>query len=401
MRKKQVENEAANDIFSMSTPEKSETATDIFSVSTPKKTKRKRNVKRILINIAASLMLVFCSLVLVGMMMLNVRPVVEQQEQPNDLDRPAIQVQVEPSTHGDVSYFLVIGHDYSDNLTDIMMVLCFDHGQNKASILQIPRDTFIGSDVATGKVNAVYGSAGEGGDKIGTLMARINTHFGLPIDHYVSINIEGFRYLVDAVGGVTVDLPQKLNVDDSVNKENLMIGPGIVKLDGALAEGFIRHRKSYTEGDVGRMKAQRLFFAAFAEKMLNMSGTQMIRVATTCFDQVKTDLTVGEMLSYVNEAEELELENISIFSVPGQGFDTVPPGLYERLSYYSVYKNYYIDMINENFLPYGPKITAKDIELESLMQWEPDESEMEKDNADFGSILTDEPSGQDEGVAGQ
>ncbi|HCC35287.1 MAG TPA: hypothetical protein DEQ02_06475 [Ruminococcaceae bacterium] len=362
---------------------------DIFSESTNVKSKGKRNVKRIVVNVLASIMLVFCSLVLTGMLMLNVRPIEEPEVR--DPERPTVQVPVEKSTHGDVSYFLVIGHDYSDNLTDIMMVLCFDHGKNKASILQIPRDTYIGSDVVTGKVNAVYGSAGEYGDKIGTLMARINTHFGLPIDHYISINIEGFRYLVDAVDGVTVDLPQKLTVQDSVHKEVVTIGPGVVELDGALAEGFVRHRSSYIEGDVGRIKAQRLFFAAFAEKMLNMSGSQLISVATTCFNQVKTDLTVGEMLSYVNEAEELELENISIFSIPGQGYDTVPPGLYERLSYFSVYKGLYLNLINKHFLPYSDKKQSNEIELSSLMEWEPEEGQLEDDSADFSDILTESP----------
>ncbi|MEG1887744.1 MAG: hypothetical protein RR177_06395, partial [Oscillospiraceae bacterium] len=89
------------------------------------------------------------------------------------------------STHSGVSYILVCGVDVHENLTDIIAVACIDHDKKTLNFIQIPRDTFIGEDIPSMKINAVYGSARQGEHKINALRRRLGTALGIPLDHYV------------------------------------------------------------------------------------------------------------------------------------------------------------------------------------------------------------------------
>ncbi len=264
----------------------------------------------------------------------------------------------------DVSYFLVTGTDESGDLTDIIMIVCFDIKSKTANILQIPRDTYIGSDIPTGKVNAVYESAKSGESRINVMMKRINEYFGLPIDHYIVVSIEAFRNVVDTVGGIDVNIPVTMNAYDS--KDVLHhIEKGEQHLNGGEAEAFIRHRNSYAMGDLGRVEAQRNFYAAFIKAMLGMSYSQMATVAGKCYDDFSTDMKLGDLLSYAKTAKELSTESISFFAVPGQSGTYSPQGV--GRSYYSIHKQEYVDLINEKFLPYEEytKIPS-DLKIEEL-----------------------------------
>ena len=116
----------------------------------------------------------------------------------------------------DVSYFLITGTDLSGDLTDIIMVVCFNIKDKTANILQIPRDTYIGSDIDSGKINAVYESAKrKAPSRIDVMMKRINDYLGLPIDHYAVVSILAFRKIVDVLGGIDVEVPVHMRANDT------------------------------------------------------------------------------------------------------------------------------------------------------------------------------------------
>lgn len=253
------------------------------------------------------------------------------------------------SENKDVTYFLVVGTDESSALTDIMMLVCFDHGAKKINILQIPRDTYIGSDIPTGKINATYGAAKNGESKINFLMKRINTHLGLPIDHYVTVSISAFRKIVDAVGGVDVYVPQDMLAYDS-KAAAYHFSKGMNHLDGGEAEAFVRYRRGYAMGDLGRVEAQRNFYAAFLKAVMEMSYSEMASIATKCYSDFNTSMAVGTIIGYAQEVQKLDMSAINIYSVPGQSGTFSPKG--QALSYYSIHKEEYVDLINEHFLPY-------------------------------------------------
>ena len=359
-----------------------------MSTNRQRKSNKKHPAWLIATNVLLSLVLVFSSLALGGMTLLNSRFLqksdIDQEEDPNlGLDEIVV------STSEKVSYFLVAGLDKSENLTDIILVVCYDLANNTANILQIPRDTFVGTDVVTGKVNAVYGHARDGESKIKALIRCINKDFGLPIDHYVTTTIEGFRNIVDAVGGVEVNLPDELRVySETDNGKNwYTIGPGKVTLNGEQAEGFIRHRSSYAKGDGGRVEAQRLFYSGFAKKMTSLSFGQITNIAQSCFDDISTDMTLGKLLGYAQKASGIKMSDIEIEAVPGVAGMYSPTG--QTLSYYSVNKQQYVNLLNEKFLPYEEKlITVNDIEVPQLHSG--DGPNYIEDGGSFEDLLGDE-----------
>lgn len=339
---------------------------DLNRYSTRRK-KQKRRVGLIVTNVVTSIVLVLSILTMSGMMMLNMR---FKDQSMGEVEGGGIVESLNgvKSANENVTYFLILGTDEKDTLTDVMMVGCFDHGNDTLNILQIPRDTFIGTDIPSGKVNAVYGNAKKGQSKIDFLISRINEYFGLPIDHYVLVHLSAFRSVVDAVGGVDIDLPNRLYVNDSGSREHYYIGPGMTHLDGEQAEGFVRNRSGagYASGDMARVEAQRLFYAAFAQKVMNMSMGSMVKIVTSCYDQFKTDMSVGQLIGYAKELKQVSMENIHITAVPGQGGYFTPPGASQKLSYYSIHKDDYVDLINEKFLPYDDPITEGDLKIIEL-----------------------------------
>lgn len=344
-----------------------------LSMSSSKRRRKKQKTRLIWTNVIASIVLVISILSLVGMSSLNAQLWIDH----NTGDDPVASGEtptgeslgdLQKSDHADVTYFLVVGTDEGDSLTDIMMVVCFDHGRNTINIMQLPRDTYVGSDVNTGKLNAVYGSAKKGQSRIDTLAKRINTHLGLPIDHYFVVSLSAFRTIVDAVGGVDIDIPNRITVNDSGSRKEYSLGPGMTHLNGNQAEGFIRNRsgKGYSKGDMSRVEAQRNFYAAFFKKVVNMSMPQMISAATGCYDKVKTDLTLGMMLGYVQEIKEVSMENIKIMAIPGQSGSYKVPGSSVKRSYYSIHKSDYVAIINEYFFPYGGQVKSSDLKVTEL-----------------------------------
>jgi len=136
-------------------------------------------------------------------------------------------------------------------------------------------------------------------------------------------------------------------------------------LDGIKAEGFMRKRYGYERdgyglGDISRVQQQRIFYAAVAEKMKDINLVQMLKIATTCYDDITTSMSVNEMLSYAKEVKEIEMEQMHIETIPGQ-FAT-----YNDISYYSVHKQEYVNLYNEYFNPYGNQLMASNIGIQEL-----------------------------------
>ncbi|HHW46387.1 MAG TPA: LCP family protein [Clostridiales bacterium] len=340
-----------------------ENGINLSAMSTKGRRKRKSNALLITVNILCSFVLVLSIIALSGMLMLSARPFDVGQ------DTPVESGNYEPikvSTFSQVSYVLVVGLDESEKLTDIIMVMCIDHEKDTVNILQIPRDTFIGTDVPTKKINAVYGNPRKGEANINALRRRIGTHLGIPLDHYVIFTLKGFRNVVDALGGVEINISQKngLKIEDHTTHKFYTIGPGPVKLNGVMAEGFIRKRygseEGYGKGDISRVEAQRIFYAALVKKLKNMNFSQISAIVNKCLPEVKTSMSLGEILGYAKELMGIDMSNIRILTVPGQGCT------YRKVSYYSIHKDDYIKLFNTYMNPYGEPLTASDIKIREL-----------------------------------
>ena len=244
--------------------------------------------------------------------------------------------QVPINQHEGVSYILVAGLDNKDNYgkedamdvngyyhTDILAVACINHVTKEIDVMQIPRDLFIGTDIPSKKINAVYANPREGENRMNALRRRLASHLGITIDHYVIFTVEGFMNVIDAIGGVDIYIHQEngIYIEDQYTHHNYKIGPGWVKLNGNMASGFVRKRtgtaeEGYVLGDPDRLEAQRLMYVALAKKLMNMSATNLVSAVSACYGEVSTSMSIDDILGYAMDVRGMSLSNISGWGMP-------------------------------------------------------------------------------------
>jgi len=255
---------------------------------------------------------------------------------------------------------LVAGIDYTEKaganrgkLTDMIMLVSYDIDGKNVDILQIPRDTYVGDYSPTGKINAIYGSSTSGG--INGLLNKINVMFQIPIDNYVTVNMDGFVHIVDAIGGVEVDVPTSFTL------EGVTIQKGPQLLDGLHAEKFVRERHAYADADLGRIRMQQLFLEALIEKVFSLSASQVASLAATLLPEVTTDFTLSDVLGLYQDMLEVDRENIRFHMLPNAG------AMINGQSVLSIERYPAADMLNEYFRPYQAPVPAENLAVIELV----------------------------------
>lgn len=257
--------------------------------------------------------------------------------------------------------FLVTGIDYTatdssagtnrGKLTDVIMVVQLNLEEGSANVLQIPRDTWVGTNVSsTGKINAVYGRSGLEG-----LAQVIYDQLSIPLDHYVNVNMDGFINIVDVIGGV------EINVQESFTLEGVTFYPGVQTLNGLQAEKFVRERYHRSGGDIGRLNAQRQFLAALFKKFKGISIGEVTNLVPILMKEVTTDLNVGTVLDLVKDVLNLDTDAIAFYTLPGEGASAS-----NGQSVWTVHKEAAAEILNENFRPYSDNVPASSLRIQEL-----------------------------------
>lgn len=173
-------------------------------------------------------------------------------------------------TNSEPIYVLLLGQntDLGQTLTDTIMCLGYEPKEQKAFMVSIPRDTFVGSNLsnakAQDKINTIYNK--ENPEKI---LRKINSLTGLNIKYYITINNKALIKLVDIIGGVEFDVPIDMNYDDKTQNLHIHLKKGLQIIDGKKAEQLLRFRhnnngttypSSYGDNDFGRMKTRKKFY---------------------------------------------------------------------------------------------------------------------------------------------
>ena len=264
--------------------------------------------------------------------------------------------------------FLVVGigddpnERESTQLTDTIMVVNLDFENKKASALQIPRDTYVADATSTGKINAIYNQTSENWSYAGLqgLVDMIYKTFKLNIDHYVTLQMDGFKKLVDEIGGVTMNVP----VDMELN--GTYVSAGEQTLNGEQAIAVVRTRNVYATADLGRLDTQKLFMSSLVDKCLTLGPTQMTKLIPIMFNSVSTDLTLNEAIKYYNSVADFDLSNMIMMTVPGV------PDYVDGQSVYCVYPERTTALINKYFKSHSDPITSDQLELAYTGIYEPE-----------------------------
>lgn len=188
---------------------------------------------------------------------------------------------------------LLLGVDTGDlgrteqGRSDTMMIATVNPQNKETVITSIPRDTYM-EIVGYGTVDKINHAYAFGGPAMS--MDSLEKFLDIPIDHYVSINMQGVKDLVDAVGGVDVNNDLEFEIDG----HHFALGP--IHMNGEEALAFSRMRYEDPRGDYGRQKRQRDVVAAVVKKSLSLEGvTQYQSVLDAVSVNMVTDLDFGAM----------------------------------------------------------------------------------------------------------
>ena len=213
-------------------------------------------------------------------------------------------------------------------LTDTIMVASYNPNTQKATLLSIPRDTYTGNTpsraTAYEKINSVYSRHEDPQD----VLDEVNEITGLNLEYYVIVKTEGFIKLVDAIGGVTFNVPIDMDYDATSQALHIHLKAGEQLLDGDKAEQLVRFRhnndgtsypEEYGDNDTGRMRTQREFIMAVIQQTAKVENIfklgQILEVAQ---ENVITNIDFNVAKDYIPYAVEFSTENLLTATLPGE-----------------------------------------------------------------------------------
>lgn len=195
--------------------------------------------------------------------------------------------------------------------SDTMMVATVNPSTNESLLVSLPRDTYaeiVGHNTED-KINHAYAFGGAA-----MSMDTVEKLLDIPINHYITINMEGIEALVDAVGGIEVNNPFEFTY------EGTTFPKGSQSLDGEMALKYSRMRYDDPNGDYGRQERQRQIITGVSKKVLSTNGlTNYQSILTTMGENVKTDLSFTDMRTLMGDYRAA-FGNIKSDQMKGEGF---------------------------------------------------------------------------------
>ena len=198
--------------------------------------------------------------------------------------------------------------------SDTLFVVMLDKSIKNAALLSVPRDTRVkikghGWD----KINAAFAY---GGQKL--TRETVQDFLGIKLDNYVLVDFRGFKGLVDAVGGVDINVEKRMYYYDPYDGFEIDLRPGMQHMDGKTAMQYVRYRDE--EGDIGRIRRQQKFLMALYRHIASKNIIAKIPgVSKQIMSMVKTDLSLKEMVELGNVMRDMvEKDGLKMSMVPGE-----------------------------------------------------------------------------------
>ncbi|MDD0851212.1 LCP family protein [Enterococcus faecalis] len=205
--------------------------------------------------------------------------------------------------------------------SDTLMVATINPADKQTTIVSIPRDTYVEIEGrgTKDKINHAYAFGGAA-----MAIETVQNYLDIPIDYYVSINMQGFKELVDAVGGIEVNNPFTFSQDEHY------FSIGKISLNGDQALTYSRMRYEDPKGDYGRQERQRKIVEGIVKKVVSFSGViKYQRVLKALEEHMKTDMSFDKIQKIVLEYRDA-FGKVKLDQLKGEGF------MQENISYQKV-----------------------------------------------------------------
>lgn len=293
--------------------------------------RRRRTVRNVLLGFLA---LVVVAALVAGLYVWNLGRTFDTSKQvvegafPEETARPAVDSAEDRGTT-----VLLLGADrrpegeedagVEGERADTIMLAHIPEGGGEAYVMSIMRDTWVEiPGVGEAKINAALDHGG-----VPLMVQTIEGLFGTRVDQVAEVDFDGFQGLTDALGGVTIDVPQ-----DFVSHEGVAFQQGPQHMDGATALEFVRERYAFADGDYQRVANQRAYVKAMLDELLSGGTlTNPVRVHEVV-SQFSPYLTVSEGLDagwvagLVPDLAGMSAEDVEMFTVPTGGIGVSPDG---------------------------------------------------------------------------
>lgn len=207
--------------------------------------------------------------------------------------------------------------------SDVITLVTIDPISHTAALLSIPRDLYVpipqinfDSRINTAYFYGDYYHLPGGGPALAEQTLSYN--FGIPVQRYAVIDFAGFKQIVDAVGGVDIDVPKEI-VDyeyptEDYGIETLVIPAGRVHMDGNLALKYVRTR--HADSDFGRLQRQQQVMLAIRDKALSIGNLGAVPETLHALgDSLRTDFTLPEILTLAKKWAAIPRENIRQYRI--------------------------------------------------------------------------------------
>ena len=337
------------------------------------------------------------------------------------------EIQTLEEYKGDVVNILVCGIDYeegrayssdgtNDGMTDMILYCQFDIKGGALRMLQIPRNSLVTTkgrkvNLSNGKTYAVsnyqINSVALSNDgNIAALAEVIYDQYKLPIDYYVTIDMQALVEMVDNFGGIEVYIPHDMSFAGSALKQ------GYRNLNGSAAEFFVRcrHGEGYSNSDIDRLNMQRYFYAGLFKRVRSMGITDVLSQLDLVFSNyIHTDMdltTIAKMLvsfTRIDSANIMLAQTPVFMGVPNvgktdsfDGYSCVVPdagSIAELLNTY--FRNYTGPVSAEelnlvtNDWPHGTASTSANVQFVGQLDKQSDDAILSGDTDVAGATTTD------------
>ena len=253
------------------------------------------------------------------------------------------------------------------DLTDTIMVASYNPNTQKATLLSIPRDTYTGRNPARAtayeKINSLYSRK----HRPDETLEAVNELTGLNIQYYVVVKTEALIKLVDAIGGVTFNVPIDMDYDDVTQDLHIHLKAGEQKLNGEQAEWLVRFRHNndgssypseYGDNDLGRMRTQREFIMQVIKQTAKPENIfKLGEILDIANEDLITNLDFNTLKDYIPYAVEFNTDNLLTATLPGTTPDLSTTN---NVSIYVVDKKETKAMIEELFFNRDLEVTDDD-----------------------------------------
>lgn len=210
--------------------------------------------------------------------------------------------------------------------SDTLMVMTYNENNKQASLLSLPRDTRVYIEGNKyDKINHAYAFGGHELTK-----KTVENFLNVPIDYYVLVDIQAFEKIIDAVGGVDINVEKRMYYEDPWDDNGGLVidlQPGQQHMDGKTAIQYVRYRDG--EGDIGRINRQQKFMKALLAQIISPSILPKLpEILKNLSSAIQTDMPLDKMIGLVSDLPTIAQNGLNSEMVPGK------PAYIEDISYW-------------------------------------------------------------------